>query len=953
MAEFVHLHVHSEYSLLEGVCKIKELVRAASGSLAITDSGVMYGVIEFYRECLKCGIKPIIGCELNNRLVLLCKDNHGYQNLMRLVSTQNTGYDKENLKRYSQGLIALSGGSKGEVCSSLSRFDEQSALNISLEYKEIFGAENFFIEVCEQPELFPQLRKIAADIGVSTVAANNVHYIKREDAALQEVLATISGAQPLNGNEYYLKTVAEMAEIFSEQELKNTVLIAERCNVEIEFGKYKLPLFIPNSQTPYSSSEVLFVQSVKEGLKKRYGENYGHAVAERADYEMSLIKKMGFTDYFLIVADFIKFARESGIAVGPGRGSGVGSVCAYALEITAVEPMRFNLLFERFLNPERISMPDFDVDFCYLRRGEVIDYVMRKYGHAHVAQIITFGTFGAKSAIRDAARTLKESPENTDRLAKLIPHFSSLETALKERAELKRLYDTQPQVKKIIDTALKIEGMPRHASTHAAGVVITREPLTDHLPLQAVGSSVATGGSPADTDGSPVTQYAMDDVEQLGLLKMDFLGLRYLTVIDHTAKAVGVDIARIDENDENVYKMLSNGGTCGIFQCERVTGFLARMKPRNIEDLAASISLNRPGPMQSIPKYLENRDIPQKIIYKHPLLKEILQVTFGCIVYQEQVMEICRKMAGFSYGRADLVRRAMSKKKPEIMAKERESFIKGAMMNNADEKLADEIFQELSGFASYAFNKSHAVAYAYIAFQTAYLRCYHYGEYMARLMSVFSDYTDSLVKYKVDIERQGLRLLPPDINAQAEFTSEPRLGGIRVGLAAIKGVAHAFVKRITHERKAGRFLSLYDFVERMEKDVPRDFNRRAVDALIKAGAFDSFSPNRHTMLSMYEDIAARFGSARHNIKGQLSLFDDEPTQKIVYVNIDSNDVQLLAKIRELSKAFYVAKASDKIKICFRDTKKVMDFLPGNGINITNTFIKELIKLCGNENIKII
>ena len=899
MTNFVHLHVHTEYSLLDGACRIKELVRRVKeigqNSAAITDHGVMYGCVDFYAECIKNNIKPIIGCEVYvapdsrldkaNRtppyhLVLLCKDNAGYKNLVKLVSNAHIeGFyskprcDRETLRRYSGGLIALSGCISGEIPRLLADGKYADAKRAAYEHADIFGAGNFYIEVQDhglknQKEVLPYLCRLSEETGIPLCATNDAHYLTKSDASVQRILTAIATNTTINEktglsfetDEFYLKTGDEMAALFKPEAIENTVKIADMCNVTFEFGVTKLPYF---KSVGVTDNTAFFREKVQKGLVKRYGENYCAEVKNRADFEMESIENMGFVDYFLIVADFISYARVNNIPVGPGRGSGVGSICAYALEITSIDPIRFGLLFERFLNPERISMPDFDVDLCYRRRQEVIDYVIKKYGSDHVAQIITFGTMAARAAIRDAGRAMGLPYGKVDTVAKMIP-FSvnpNLATALEKEKPLSEMSARDPEIAALLNTALKIEGMPRHASVHAAGIVITREPVTDFVPVQGHENEV-------------VTQYAMGNLERLGLLKMDFLGLRYLTVVYETALIAGIDVDSISEDDTGVYEMLSRGGTGGVFQFESagMTNLLIRLRPESLEDLTAAISLYRPGPMASIPRYIENRHNPEKIKYKHPLFKNILEVTYGCVVYQEQVMRICREFAGFSYGRADLVRRAMSKKKADVMQKEREAFIIGARINGADEKTASEIFDELAGFASYAFNKSHAAAYAYLAYQTAYLRRYYFKEYMTCLMTSVLDSTGRLIEYISESAKQGFKTLPPDVNkSMLEFSCED--GGIRFGLLAIKNLGRGIINAVIKERGNGAYSSLYDFCKRLSDNAGRELTKRAVEALIKSGAFDCFGHKRRAMFMAYEEILDRLSRGRSAaIDGQLDLF---------------------------------------------------------------------------------
>ena len=895
---FVHLHTHTEYSLLDGACRIKELVRRVKElgqfSAAITDHGVMYGCVDFYEECIRNSIKPIIGCEVYvapasrfdksgrkdmqpYHLVLLCKDNEGYGNLVKLVSNafiegfyNKPRCDRETLRRYSKGLIALSGCLAGEIPRLLTDNRYDDALRTARELRDIYGEDNFYIEVQnhglrEQADILPDLYRLADETGIPLCATNDAHYISKTDAPVQRILTAIATNTTINDkpslgfetDEFYLKSHSEMAALHKPEAVSNTVRIAERCNVTFEFGVYKLPFFKAEN---VSDNQGYFISQIHAGLVRRYGKDYGDAIKTRAEFEINSIKDMGFVDYFLIVADFIDYARRNNIPVGPGRGSGVGSLCAYALGITSVDPIRFGLLFERFLNPERISMPDFDIDLCYRRRQEVIDYVTNKYGADHVAQIITFGTMAARAAIRDAGRAMGLPYAKVDNAAKLIPFMSDIQSALKREAALRELKARDPDISRLIDTAIRIEGMPRHGSVHAAGMVITREPVTEFVPIQRGDSET----------GTPVTQYAMGNLENLGLLKMDFLGLRYLTVVHETAQSLGLDAGTFPEDDAGVYAMLSAGGTSGVFQFESggMTNLLIRLKPESLEDLTAAISLYRPGPMASIPRYIESRHNPGKVTYKHPMLKEILGMTYGCVVYQEQVMQICREMAGFSYGKADLVRRAMSKKKSDVMEEERASFISGAIKNDVAEPVASEIFDELAGFASYAFNKSHAAAYAALAYQTAYLRRYYFKDYMARLMSSVLDHTGKLIEYISDCEQADVKILPPDVNRSIlEFSVTDE--GILFGLLAIKNLGAGIINSIITERENGGYVSLYDFCKRLS----RVLNKRAVEALVKSGALDGFGHNRRSMLVAYEEILDKLsGSKSRELEGQLDLF---------------------------------------------------------------------------------
>ncbi len=914
--DFVHLHVHSEYSLLDGACRIKRLVsrvkELGQSAVAITDHGVMYGCVDFYNECLKNGIKPVIGCEVYvaprdrfskesredmspYHLLLLCKNNTGYKNLVKLVSAAHTeGFyyrprcDIELLNKYSDGLICLSACLAGEIPRLLLSGRYDAAKSRALEYNKIFGQGNYYLEVQnhgidEQIKILPMLYQLSRETGIPLVATNDAHYIEKSDSEMQRILTCISTMKTLDSpdslsfptEEFYIKSYDEMARLFPAEALDNTVKIAERCNVTFEFGVTKLPYFRIEGT---DDNETYFRNSVYTGLKQRYGEDLSPGIIERAETEINIISEMGYVDYFLIVADFISFARSKDIPVGPGRGSGVGSICAYALGITAIDPVRYNLLFERFLNPERVSMPDFDVDFCYVRRQEVIDYVTQKYGQDHVAQIITFGTLAARAAIKDVGRVMGIPYNKVDSLSKMIPSGPNVTIAgaVAESKDLRRLIDGDTVLQKLVDNAVKLEGMPRHASMHAAGVVITRDPVTEYVPL-------------VKNDNYVVTQYAKDNLESLGLLKMDFLGLRYLTVIDDCVREVrrrnpDFDINCIPDDDEAVYRMLSSADTNGVFQFESggMKSVLSRLKPTSLEDITAVISLYRPGPMQSIPVYISNKHNPSKITYKTELLRDILDVTYGCIVYQEQVMQICRKVAGYSYGRADLVRRAMAKKKKEVMEKERSAFIYGtdtncgAVNNGVSEEVATAIFDEMSSFATYAFNKSHAAAYAYLAYQTAYLRCHYYKEYMVALMSSVLDSPGKLLEYISDLKGKGIRVLPPDINASMHsFTVEGN--DIRFGLLAIRNIGRNLISEIIRERAVRPFNDISDFITRLSC---KEMNKRAVESLIKAGAFDNFGCSRRALVSSYENLYDNIVESRsRNLDGQMGFFDFVETDK--------------------------------------------------------------------------
>ena len=919
MSKFVHLHIHSEFSLLDGANRIKDLpVRAKElgmDSIAITDHGVMFGAIDFYKACKKEGVKPIIGCEvyvaprsrtdkqpgIDNHyyhLILLAKNNEGYKNLSKLVSLSFVdGYyykpriDREILEKYHEGLICLSACLAGEVNQALLSGQNEKAEQVALWHKKVFG-DDYYIEIQnngikEQVLANQKLVQLARKLDIPLVATNDAHYLKREDAYNHEVLLCIQTGKRMSDedrmkfdtDELYVKSPEEMAEYFKAfpDAIENTVKIAEQCNVEFEFGH----TILPNYDVPpeYPTHYDFLKELCDKGLKKRYGENLSEEIQKRAEYELNIIKKMGYVDYYLIVWDFIHYAKTNGIPVGPGRGSGAGSILAYAIEITDIDPIKYGLLFERFLNPERISMPDFDVDFSDERRQEVIDYVARKYGHDHVSQIITFGTMAAKMVIRDVARVLDYPYAEADALAKMIPNeiHITIKKALEQNKELKDRYDTDEQTRKILDIAMGLEGMPRQASTHACGVVITKDPVDTYVPLYV-------------RDGQINTQYIMTTLEELGLLKMDFLGLRNLTVIQNTIDMVkenhGIDVEfDQDMSDPKVYKLWQDGNTSGIFQFESqgMTNFMKELKPDCLEDLIAGVSLYRPGPMDQIPRYIRGKQNPGHNEYTHPSLEPILNVTYGCMVYQEQVMQIVRDLAGYSLGRADLVRRAMGKKKLDVMAKEREVFIHGqvdengnievpgCVRNGIDEISANKIFDEMAEFAKYAFNKSHAACYAVVSYRTAYLKAYYPAEFMAATLNSYLGNLDKAPQYIDECKRLGIQILKPDINKSFEkFTVED--GKIRFGLGAIKNVGTIPVENIVKERKEkGEYKSFTDFCERVSE---LQVNKKCVESLIKAGAFQKFEQTRATLLASFEAIIDTIQSGnKKGFNGQVSMFD--------------------------------------------------------------------------------
>lgn len=911
---FINLHVHSEYSLLDGACRIKDMVSRAKEmgqtALAVTDHGNMYAAVDFYNECIAQGIKPIIGCEVYvaprsrfdksagamyrpYHLILLCKNEMGYKNLIKMVSLGFTeGFyskprvDTELIKEHSEGLICLSGCVAGEIPRKIASGDYDAARETALLYNSIFGQGNFYIEVqnhgiSEEAKVLPALLRLSAETGIPLAATNDAHYVKKEDAKIQRILLAIQTNTLLSENipiafpndEFYLKSEDEIRALFrgAEQAVDNTARIAEMCDFKMEFGVLKLPRFDLSEEQKkrFGNDNITFFTNMcRYGLKKRYGVNPDEEVVKRLEYELDVVIRMGYVDYYLIVWDFIAYAKSMDIPVGPGRGSGAGSLAAYCIGITDIDPIRYKLLFERFLNPERVSMPDFDIDFCYERRQEVIDYVIRRYGQDRVAQIVTFGTMAAKAAVRDVARVLDMPYSVGDTVSKLIPQalHMTLDKALEVSPELKKLYDTDLKAHEIIDTARAIEGMPRNTSTHAAGVVICDAPVSNYVPLMC-------------RDDVTATQYTMTALEQVGLLKMDFLGLRNLTIIHDCETEIRkshpqFSVKNIDYSDIKTFEMLSKGDTMGVFQFESegMTQLLIKLRPRSVEDLTAALSLYRPGPMDSIPKYLNNRAHPESISYAHPILKDILDVTNGCIVYQEQVMEICRKMAGYSYGRADLVRRAMAKKKHDVMEKEREVFVAGAVKNGVSADIANGVFDEMAGFASYAFNKSHAAAYSVVAFQTAYLRCHYPVEYMAALMTAFTEYTGKLMEYIAYCRKCGIPILRPDINESGlGFTPLPDEKGIRFSLLAAKNLGRGVITSLINEReKNGKFKNLSDLIRRMSG---REFSKRCVESLIKCGALDSFPLNRRQMMENYDVIAGEAADiSRNTIEGQLDFF---------------------------------------------------------------------------------
>lgn len=926
--EFTHLHLHTEYSLLDSSLKIREVVseakRQGMDKIAITDHGNMFGVIDFYKQCKKEGVKPIIGCEIYvantslysrsarsenyyNHLVILAENDIGLSNLNKITSK---GYidgfyyrprvDKEFLKEHSEGLIALSACLAGPINRKLLRESYESAYNEAKEYADIFGKNkdgepNFYVEIQnhgieEQLKTNPLLIKIAKELDLPIVCTNDVHYTKEEDKESHELLLCINSGKNIldddriiyEGGQFYLKSPEEMAELFSyiPEAVENTEKIANRCNVNIVFGEYKLPKF----DTPDGYEATDYLRELTEtSLKEKYG-TITDEIQQRLDYEIKIISDMGFIDYFLIVWDFIKYARDNDITVGPGRGSAAGSLVSYALGITSIDPIKYNLLFERFLNPERVSMPDIDIDFCYERRHEVIEYVVDKYGSDSVSQIITFGTLAARAAVRDTGRALAMPYSDVDRIAKMIPKILgiNLEKALAISDELKTAYDNEEDTKKLIDFAMKLEGLPRHSSTHAAGVLIADKPITEYVPL-------------ASNDGAIVSQYTMTTLEELGLLKMDFLGLRTLTVIQNAVNELiqkkklkeDFDIERINYDEIEVFEMIGQGKTEGVFQLESagMKSFMKELRPTSLEDVIAGISLYRPGPMDFIPKYIKGKTNKDNIEYTCDALIPILKTTYGCIVYQEQVMEIFRELAGYSLGRSDLVRRAMSKKKLDVMEQEREVFIygdndtiKGCVNNGITKEQANQIFDEMAEFAKYAFNKSHAAAYAVVGYQTAWLK-YHYPlEFMSALLTSVMDSSDKIAEYILECKTIGIPILAPNINESfGKFVSTDN--GILFGLQAIKNVGKNVAISMVEERKKGKFKTFSDFIKRMPE---KDINKRAIESLIFAGAFDCLGGKRSQYFAIHENtIKGIKNNNKRNIEGQLSFFDIDESMDII------------------------------------------------------------------------
>ena len=957
---FVHLHLHTEFSLLDGACRIKKLVERVKElgqeAVAITDHGCMYGVIDFYRACKAAGVKPIIGCEVyvaprgrtrfqkvhefdaeSRHLVLLCRNEEGYRNLSYMVSKAylegfyvKPRIDMDLLRAHAAGLIACSACLGGEVPRLLLAGDYDKAKEVALEMRALFGEDGYYLELQDhgikaQKRVNEGLLRLSEETGIPLIVTNDAHYLRREDAETQDILMCIQTGKTLDDpnrmrfetREFFVKSEEEMAALFPghPEALENTANIARLCNVEFEFGKYHLPLFqLPEGWT---DGDAYFETLCLDGFAWRYPDQPPE-YRKQLEYEMAMIRKMGFVDYFLIVSDFIGYAKGQGIPVGPGRGSAAGSMVAYCLNITNVDPMEYGLYFERFLNPERVSMPDIDIDFCPRRRQEVIDYVKGKYGEDHVAQIVTFGTMAARGSVRDVGRVMGVPYGEVDALAKLIPSgpgalHITLEDSLKLSKQLKDAYDGDPNIKKLIDTAMAIEGMPRNTSTHAAGVVITRRPVVDYVPLAA-------------NDGQPVTQYVMTTLEELGLLKMDFLGLRNLTVLDDAAKMVqekepGFSLNDIPENDPATMAMLAEGKTSGVFQLESagMTGVCVGLKPKNIEDICAVIALYRPGPMDSIPRFLACAQDPAKVTYKDPSLVPILSGTYGCIVYQEQVIRIFQDLAGYSLGQADMVRRAMSKKKVKEIEKEREAFlygdpkrgIPGCVANGVPEGSAQAIYNEMYDFAEYAFNKSHSLVYAIVCYQTAWFKCHYPKEYMAALLTSVLDSTEKVAEYIAECKEMGIKLLPPDVNQSgANFTVVEE--GIRFGLVALKGVGRAVVANLLSEReKNGPFADFMEFCDRL---YDQDMNRRMLESLIKSGAFDAMGYRRSQLMQVFGQVLDGIAATRkRNLDGQLDLFgmgggakESAPLPALVLPNLPEYTPQELMSMEKETTGLYLS-----------------------------------------------
>ena len=961
---FAHLHVHSEYSLLDGACRIDSMMdrvkELGQTAIALTDHGVMYGCIDFYKAAKAAGVKPIIGCEvyvarrkmtdrvhgLDNdpyHLVLLCKDRTGYENLCYLVSEAflhgfygKPRVDLELLEAHHEGLIALSACLAGAIPQALMNEDYDKARATALELSRIFGQDNFYLEmqdhgIAAQRPVNQGIQRLARETGLPMVITNDAHYLRKEDADIQDVLLCIQTGKSVDDinrmrfetQEFYLKSEEELRSLFPgcDEAFENTVKIAERCNVEFTFHEYHLPAYpVPEGYT----NEEYFRKLCYEGFQERYPDA-PEEYRERMEYEIKVISSMGYVNYYLIVWDFIHYAKSAGIPVGPGRGSGAGSIVAYCIHITEVDPMKYGLIFERFLNPERVSMPDFDTDFCQERRGEVIDYVYRKYGADHVAQIVTFGTMAARGAIRDVGRALNFTFAETDVVAKLVPAgpHVTLKSALEESPKFREMYNGDERVKKLIDTAMRLEGMPRNSSTHAAGVVITADPVCSYVPL-------------SKNDDTIVTQYTMTTIEELGLLKMDFLGLRNLTVIQDAEQQIqqkepAFRIDRIPDNDPETFRMLSEGKTSGVFQMESagMTGVCISMKPSSIEDITAIVALYRPGPMDSIPRFVANKLDPSKVTYKTPLLEPILRVTYGCIVYQEQVIEIFRTLGGYTMGQADNIRRAISKKKLKVIEAERKVFvygdkdqgISGAIAKGVSEAAAQSIYDEIVDFANYAFNKSHAVCYAVVSYQTAYLKCHYPRQYMAALMTSVLDSAVKISAYIAECKELGIALLPPDINHSEDHFSVEE-GGIRFGLGAVKNIGRGLIRSMAAKRReGGPFRSMQDFLERMDEG---ELNKRAVENLIRCGAMDGFGCHRSELIGVYEAMMDSIAASRkQNLEGQMGLFamleEEGPSKMDIPHKEEYSRAELMAMEKETTGIYLSGHPMDDYRKLLKNT----------------------------------
>ncbi|MCT4612208.1 MAG: DNA polymerase III subunit alpha [Clostridia bacterium] len=983
---FTHLHVHTEYSLLDGLGKVKDIVKEAKDkgmdSLAITDHGSMYGVIDFYKEAKKQGIKPIIGCEmyvaprsLNDKegradanlyhLVLLAKNMEGYENLIKLVSKAYVeGYyykpriDIDTLKEHTKGLVGLSACVSGVVAKRLLNEGYESGKKYALMYKEMFDEGDFYLEIQDhgyerQKQVNPMLIKLSNELDIKLIATNDVHYVKEEDAAAHDVLLCVQTGKiitdtdrmKMDKEEFYLKSEDEMKEVFPNniEAITNTKEIVDKCNVEFEFNNLKLP----NFEVPEGFTHEGYLRKLcTDGLHLKY-DIVTDQLKERLEYELNMIEQMGYVDYFLIVWDFIKYSKDNDIAVGPGRGSAAGSIVSYCLDITNIDPIEYGLIFERFLNPERVSMPDIDIDFCYERRIEVINYVMEKYGKDQVAQIVTFGTMSARAVIRDVGRALDIPYADVDKIAKMIPNELKITIikALEKNNELKELYDNDLRIKNLLDMSMKLEGLPRHTSTHAAGVVITGKPVDEYVPLST-------------NDGVVVTQFSMTTLEELGLLKMDFLGLRTLTVIQNAVKQIkhstgeDIDIDKINLSDQGVYELISSGKTEGIFQLESagMKSFMRELKPDNIEDIIAGVSLYRPGPMDFIPKYVKGKENPDTVTYTHDALKDILKNTYGCIVYQEQVMEIVRELGGFSLSRSDILRRAMGKKKMDVMQAERVNFVNGAKERGIDELSANKIYDEMIDFAKYAFNKSHSAAYSIIAYQTAWLKYYYPTEFMAALLTSVMHNTDKVAEYIEEARNMEIEILAPDIN-ESFFKFSVVDGKIRYALSAIKGVGDKAVKNLIEERETkGKYLTLVDFCER------NDLNKKMMESLIKAGALGSIKGNRKQFMLAYMGILEGISiKNKRTVAGQLDIFGESSTDEVmedVFENVEEyNDNLKLTFEKEVLGVYVSGHPLDEYRYLLknRNIKTFRGEVKDNEyINIVGIINKIVIKYTKNN-----